>query len=163
MSKTNLLPTIAIKKCSHVWLDQKGLFNFIPSQPIPSLLTYKLWLIFMGMKQKKSKWPTQKKTTISKLPILKIFSRNFHGLVLGLIVLIDAKSIDVAQPIWSWGCPTLLPKWSSGFPPKKHLQRRGLFFFKRRYVKKSEKFLSQIVISDIAFLHVNFHKSDIDQ
>ena len=33
-----------VKKCCHVWLDQ----NFDPS-----LLTNKLWLIFMGKKQKK--------------------------------------------------------------------------------------------------------------
>ena len=43
----------------------------------------------------------------SKLPILKIFLWKFHGLVLGLVGLIDAKNIDVAQPIWSWVCPTL--------------------------------------------------------
>ena len=30
----------------------------------------------------------------------KIFGK-FHRLVLGLVVLIDAKGIDVAQPIWS--------------------------------------------------------------
>ena len=40
-----------VKKCCHLCLDQ----NFDPS-----LLTSKLWLVFMGMKQKKSKWPTQK-------------------------------------------------------------------------------------------------------
>ena len=28
-------------------------------------------------------------------------SMTFHGLVLGLVGLIDAKDIDVAQPIWS--------------------------------------------------------------
>ena len=38
-------------------------------------------------------------------PILNIFWRKFHGLVLGLVELIDVKDIDVAQPIWSWGCP----------------------------------------------------------
>ena len=41
-----------------------------------------------------SKWP------FSKSPILKIFSRKFHRLVLGLVGLIDAKGIDVAQRIW---------------------------------------------------------------
>jgi hypothetical protein len=30
-----------------------------------------------------------------------MFLRKFHGLVLGLVGLIDAKGIDVAQPIWS--------------------------------------------------------------
>ena len=28
------------------------------------------------------------------------------GYALGLVGLIDVKSIDVAQPIWSWDCPT---------------------------------------------------------
>ena len=32
--------------------------------------------------------------------ILNIFLRKFHGLVVGLVELIDAKGIDVAQPIW---------------------------------------------------------------
>ena len=34
-------------------------------------------------------------------PILNIFSQKFHGLVLGLLELIDAKGIDVAQPMRS--------------------------------------------------------------
>ena len=38
--------------------------------------------------------------TFSKPPILEIFLPKFHGLVLGLVVLIDANGIDVAQPIW---------------------------------------------------------------
>ena len=29
------------------------------------------------------------------------FIPKFHGLVLGFVELIDAKGIDVAQPIWS--------------------------------------------------------------
>ena len=33
-------------------------------------------------------------------PILNIFLCKFHGLVLGLVGLIDAKGIDVAQLIW---------------------------------------------------------------
>ena len=57
----------------------------------------------MAMKQKKiflkknnSKWPSKKKLKFSKSPILK----KFHRLVLGLVELIDAKGIDVAQLIW---------------------------------------------------------------
>ena len=64
-------------------------------------------LIFMGIKQKiffckkkNPKWPFFKKGHFSKSPILKIFLWKFHGLVLGLVVLIDAKGIDVAQSIW---------------------------------------------------------------
>ena len=61
-----------IKKCHHVWLDQ----NFDPS-----LLTNKLWLIFMGKKQKKnffskkknSKWPTQKNNVFQNRQFSKIF------------------------------------------------------------------------------------------
>ena len=45
------------------------------------------------MKQKKNRvfQPPQK---AEQLP------QKFHGLVLGLVGLIDAKGIDVAQPIW---------------------------------------------------------------
>ena len=39
-------------------------------------------------------------------PILNIFLWKFYGLVLELVELIDAKGIDVAKPIWLWGCPT---------------------------------------------------------
>ena len=57
----------------------------------------------MGMKQKKKKSKKSKKNfkmadlkkmSFSKSPILKKI------LVHGLVELIDAKSIDVAQPIW---------------------------------------------------------------
>ena len=47
--------------------------------------------------KKNSKWPTQKKTHFPALPILKNFSSKFHGLVLGLVELIDAKGIGGAQ------------------------------------------------------------------
>jgi hypothetical protein len=40
-----------------------------------------------------------KKLSFSKPPILNIFFQKFHGLVLSLVGLIDAKDIDVAQPI----------------------------------------------------------------
>ena len=60
------------------------------------------------MKQKKniffeekiSKWPIFQNVRFSKSPILEIFSRNFYRLVLVLVGLIDAKDIDLAQPIW---------------------------------------------------------------
>ena len=51
-----------------------------------------------------------KKVHFSKSPILKIFSRKFLRLVLGLVGLNDAKGIDVAQRIWPWGCPTKAQK-----------------------------------------------------
>jgi hypothetical protein len=40
-----------------------------------------------------------KKLRFSKSPILKIISQKFHRLLLGLVGLIDAKGIDMAQPI----------------------------------------------------------------
>ena len=40
-----------------------------------------------------------KKGHFPDLPILNIFFQKFHGLVLGLVELIDAKGIDVAQLI----------------------------------------------------------------
>ena len=60
------------------------------------------------MKQKKIQYGRLKKLKMaaSKKPhfpdpsILNIFSLNFHGLVLGLVGLIDAKGIDLAQPVW---------------------------------------------------------------
>ena len=51
-----------------------------------------------------------RKLRFSKSPILKKISRKFHRLVPGLVRLIDAKAIDVAQSIWPWGCPTLALK-----------------------------------------------------
>ena len=42
-----------------------------------------------------------KKLRFSKAPILKKILQKLQGLVLGLEGLIDAKGIDVAQPIWS--------------------------------------------------------------
>ena len=56
--------------------------------------------------EKNSKWLIFQNGHFSKSPILEIFSRKFHRLVLGLVELIDAKAINVAQPIWSWGCLT---------------------------------------------------------
>ena len=47
-----------------------------------------------------------KKLSFSTSPKAEQFPPKFHGLVLGLVGLIDAKGIDVAQPIWSSGCPT---------------------------------------------------------
>ena len=65
----------------------------------------------MGMKQKKSKMADSKKLSFLIPSILNIFLWKFLRLVLGLVGLIDAKGIDVAQPIWLWGCPTYAQKW----------------------------------------------------
>jgi hypothetical protein len=53
----------------------------------------------MGMKQKKIKMADSQKLNFSKSPILNFFCENFMNKVLGLVGLIDAKGIDVAQPI----------------------------------------------------------------
>ena len=37
----------------------------------------------------------------SKSPILKFFFQKFHRSILGLVGLIDAKPINVAQDMWS--------------------------------------------------------------
>ena len=49
--------------------------------------------------KKNPKWLIFQNRHFSKSPILKIFLWKFHGLVLGLVELIDAKGIDVAQPM----------------------------------------------------------------
>jgi hypothetical protein len=69
----------------------------------------------MGMKQKKRKRKRKnqknsfknffkmagsKNLNFSTPPILNIFLQKFHGFILGLVRLNDAKFIDVAQPIW---------------------------------------------------------------
>ena len=61
---------------------------------------------FFFLKKKNSKWLIFQNGRFSKSPILKIFSRKFYRSVLGLVGLIDAKPINVSQPIWSWGCLT---------------------------------------------------------
>ena len=50
--------------------------------------------------KKDSKMADSKKLRFSKSPILNFFSRKFYRMVLGLIGLIDAKGIDVAQSVW---------------------------------------------------------------
>ena len=56
--------------------------------------------------EKNFKMAGSKKVHFSKSPILKKILWKILGLVLGLVQLIDAKGIDVAQTIWSWGCLT---------------------------------------------------------
>ena len=54
----------------------------------------------MGIKQKKIKMAELKKLSFSTSPKAEQFSPKFHRLVLGSIELIDAKGINVTQPIW---------------------------------------------------------------
>ena len=50
--------------------------------------------------KKKFKMADSKKMSFSKSPILKKNLRKFYRLVPGLVGLIDAKGIDMAQRIW---------------------------------------------------------------
>ena len=56
--------------------------------------------------KKKNFFLDSKKLRFLTFPILNIFLRKFHGLVLGLVGSIDVKAINVAQPIWLPGFPT---------------------------------------------------------
>ena len=71
-------------------------------------------------RRKKSKWPIFQNGRFLKSPIFEIFLRKFYRLVLVLVGLIDAKSFNVAQPIWSWGC-----LWHKG----KNWQKKAFFVF----------------------------------
>jgi hypothetical protein len=50
--------------------------------------------------KKKFKMADSKKLSFSTPPKAEQFPPKFHGLVLGLVGLNDAKGIDFAQPIW---------------------------------------------------------------
>ena len=60
----------------------------------------------MGMKQKKFKMADSKKLSFTTSPKAEQFPPKFHGLVLGLVELIEGKGIEMAQPIWPGGSPT---------------------------------------------------------
>ena len=60
--------------------------------------------------KKNSKWPTQKKLSFSTSSKAEQFPPKFHGFILGLVGLNDAKGTDFAQPIWPWGYLTYDPK-----------------------------------------------------
>ena len=55
---------------------------------------------------KKNQNGTQKKHVFQTCQFSIYFCENY-GLVLGLVELIDAKGIDMAQPTWLWDCPAL--------------------------------------------------------
>ena len=55
-------------------------------------------------RKKKFKMADSKKLSFSTSPKAEQFPTKFHGLVLGLVGLIDAKGINVTQPIWPSGC-----------------------------------------------------------
>ena len=59
---------------------------------------------FHADEAKKIKIADSKKLRFSTSPILNFFPPKFHGLVLGIVGLIDVKGIDVAQPIQLRDC-----------------------------------------------------------
>ena len=84
-----------------------------------SLLPKKLWLIFMGMKQTFFFAKKNQNGRLEKYEIFKITNsqNNFariSGIVLGLIGLIYAKSIDVTQPK-EWSKKTIYCNFSLSF------------------------------------------------
>ena len=104
----------------------------------------------MGMKQKKNfleknnpKWPILQNGHFSKWPIFKLFLWKFHGLVLGLVGLIDVKGIDVAQPIWSRGCPSQGQKQ----PKTEHFVFLGCFC---HYVKQPHNYIGWAISVPLA-------------
>ena len=58
-------------------------------------------MVFFIRKKLKKKWPLKKKLIFQFHQFSFFLKFFFQGLVLGLVGLIDAKGIDVAQPIWS--------------------------------------------------------------
>jgi len=55
---------------------------------------------FHGDETKKFKMADSKKLSLSTSPKAEQFPPKIHGLVLGLVGLIEAKGIDLAQPTW---------------------------------------------------------------
>ena len=66
---------------------------------VPSILPYKFGLIFMRMKEKKIFFE-QNGRFFKMAGFQNHQFSKFHRLVHGLVGLIDAKAIYVAQPIW---------------------------------------------------------------
>ena len=70
----------------------------------PSLLLKNLRLLFMGFSN--SKTVDSKKNVFQNHQLSIFFLQNWAGLIFGSVELIDTKGINVAQWIWSSGCPT---------------------------------------------------------
>ena len=79
----------------------------------------------MGIKQKKSKIADFQNGGFSKSSILKKFSWKFHGLVLGLVGLIDAKGID------EYGCEAGQHKGKNSLSKN---TKNAFFFITEAYV-----------------------------
>ena len=91
----------------HISLDE--VFSKILKKPSivqkKMILHMKAKVVFIGKKQKNKFEKTNQNGRLKKArfpapPILNIFLQKFYGGVLGLVGLIDAKAIGVAQPIW---------------------------------------------------------------
>ena len=90
---------------SDFWLKTRVIIKILTHSWYPRKFDQFSWGWKLFFEKKNPKWPTEKELSFSKSPILKIFFWKFHGLVLGSVELIDVKGIDVARPIWQWGCP----------------------------------------------------------
>ena len=64
--------------------------------------------IFFFFLKNQNGWP--QKTEFFNSTSSWHFFQKIHRLVLGLVELNDVKGIDVALPIWPWGCTTYAPK-----------------------------------------------------
>ena len=87
-----------------IYLGSDEVFSKILKKPSHSAeindTSYERAACFIEMKQKKFKMANSK-NLIFQLRQFLIFLCKYHGLVLGLVELIDAKCIGVAQLIWS--------------------------------------------------------------
>ena len=86
--KTTVVCKIVKKGCFR--LETRVIINILKKM-IPHM---KPKVVFIGKKQNQN--GRLKKAHFPAPPILNIFSRKFHGLVLWLVGLIDAKGIGVA-------------------------------------------------------------------
>jgi hypothetical protein len=98
------------------------------------------------LEKNKPKWPILQNGHFLKWPIFKLFLWKFHGLVLGLVGLIDVKGIDVAQPIWSRGCPTQGQKQ----PKTEHFVFLGCFY---PYVKQPHNHIGWAISVPLASIN----------
>jgi hypothetical protein len=105
------VPILALKSYySRVHISSDEVFSKILKKPsivqkkmIPHMKAFGLFdkmKQFLFFLKKKIQNGRLKKCNFPAPPILNIFLWKFYGSVFGLVGLIDAKGIDVAQPIW---------------------------------------------------------------
>ena len=90
----------------------------------------------------------------SKSPILEIFLLKFHRSILVLVELIDVKPINVAQPMWFWGCLTL------GQKQPKNTKNAFLACF-CPYVRQPHNHIGWASLMGFALINPNFPRTDL--